>query len=583
MTIGNNEKGTPNFIRKEPKKKVASIQLDSHTGDYQVSTIPNDKDAPWTYHSKAGGFIPTEAALTQVMTHGLHYGGGAFEGERYFISKKGVVMMEPALNIIRLINSVLLLTSKKERILFGEIEGNLSRKLTENEIIKGKTYTAEELFAIGREWYKDPNAKAKLTIGEIYKNNKYVGDVTVDYTLPVVMGDKIRHLTIWEIDALIKMLGFINKFVPTSGFPEKLTLIPGGYIRPLWFMSGEMGLKLANMIIKTENNLRTVIEKPGYFIVGTLPWGRYLDKSGYEKGLDVVVGPRPRIGDDMPGNAKAAGIYLNSTANVSYATLDGGYHEILALNKDGNVVEGSAETIFTIKQEGNRMIAYTPPTGDGVLPGTTRDRIIRTLGKMNIEIIYRSLSIREMVNAKAILFAGTAAQIVHVNSITKRPDLYDKIMGISTLMSEDSPNKEDIIITPQDVNKSEREKYLINEGKKHPIVNEISKEYFAMVNDKGLEPIHNLNPYALASALELDVSEIATREFLNNFKNGRYSEHVTNPEKLKENILEVARMMDRAMKINKNKTTDNSRNEIRGMVHTLSKQGNGPGRLKGRI
>ena len=101
--------------------------------------------------------------------------------------------------------------------------------------------------------------------------------------------------------------------------------------------------------------------------LGQVP-GRAMDE-----GVDVCVSSWTRLAPNtLPSMAKAGANYMNSQLIKMEAMLNG-YVEGIALDTNGYVCEGSGENIFVVR-DGKLL---TPPLGDSVLPGITRDSILR--------------------------------------------------------------------------------------------------------------------------------------------------------------------------------------------------------------
>ena len=289
-----------------------------------------------------------------------------------------------------------------------------------------------------------------------------------------------------------------------------------------------------------------------YFACATLPWGLYLTEENYANGLDTVVSPHQRIDEAvMPSTAKAAGNYLNQLfmTNLSHLL---GYGEIITLSRDGKFVEGSVENAFVIMDEGGKLVAYTPPVSDGCLPGTTRDGVIRTLERMDIEVRYQSVGLSHLYDAKAIVLTGTGAQMIHVKSITQM-DAPRKLVELTGLRSEElGPVRTELYR-----HDFEGTKRLINGGERHPIVARIQAEYQKMLNaGKRLEPVHNIDFQALAGLVEVDTCEFMSRRDKQAERAGYFQERVNGlkqPDELAKKNRTVAKIIKRAMDKRANK------------------------------
>jgi len=92
-----------------------------------------------------------------------------------------------------------------------------------------------------------------------------------------------------------------------------------------------------------------------------------------------------------------------------------GYAEGIALDDAGFVSEGSGENIFVIRD--GRIL--TPPLAASVLPGITRDTIMRIARQLGFEVV-ETLIPREMLYiADEIFFSGTAAEVTPIRSVDR--------------------------------------------------------------------------------------------------------------------------------------------------------------------
>lgn len=92
-----------------------------------------------------------------------------------------------------------------------------------------------------------------------------------------------------------------------------------------------------------------------------------------------------------------------------------GYAEGIALDEAGYVSEGSGENVFVVR-DGK---IHTPPLGASVLPGITRDTVVKLAESLGIPVA-ESLIPREMLYiADEVFFSGTAAEITPVRSVDR--------------------------------------------------------------------------------------------------------------------------------------------------------------------
>jgi branched-chain amino acid aminotransferase len=144
-------------------------------------------------------------------------------------------------------------------------------------------------------------------------------------------------------------------------------------------------------------------------------WGKYLGSEALEQGVDVCVSSWTRIAPNtLPSMAKAGANYMNSQLIKMEARLNG-YAEGIALDAEGYISEGSGENIFIVK-EGTVM---TPPLHSTILPGITRDSVIKICQKLGISVLERPIPREMLYVADEAFLTGTAAEITPIRSVDK--------------------------------------------------------------------------------------------------------------------------------------------------------------------
>jgi len=172
------------------------------------------------------------------------------------------------------------------------------------------------------------------------------------------------------------------------------------YIRPVVFRGyEELGVNPLNCPVEV--------------VIAAWEWGSYLGQEALEEGVDVGVSTWRRMAPNtLPNMAKAGGNYLNSQL-VKMEAIRHGYDEGIILDYHGMVSEGSGENIFIIK---NGEI-YTPPVSSSILPGITRDSIIKIANEMNINVREERIPREMLYLADEAFFTGTAAEITPIRSV----------------------------------------------------------------------------------------------------------------------------------------------------------------------
>jgi branched-chain amino acid aminotransferase len=112
--------------------------------------------------------------------------------------------------------------------------------------------------------------------------------------------------------------------------------------------------------------------------------------------------------------AKAGANYMNSQLIKMEAILNG-YVEGIALDANGYVSEGSGENIFVVRNG----VLQTAPLGNSVLPGITRDSVLRIARELKIPVIEQGIPREMLYLADEVFFTGTAAEITPVRSVDK--------------------------------------------------------------------------------------------------------------------------------------------------------------------
>src|SRR5205807_6578113 len=202
--------------------------------------------------------------------------------------------------------------------------------------------------------------------------------------------------------------------------------LPSCYIRPIALRAyGEIGV----------NPLKNKVD----VYLACWEWGKYLGEEALAEGVDVCVPSWNRLAPNtLPALTKAGANYMNSQL-IKMEAITNGYSEGIALDTAGYVSEGSGENIFVVR-DGKIL---TPPLGASVLPGITRDSVLRLAQDLEIPVV-ETIVPREMLYiADEVFFSGTAAEITPIRSI-------DRIQ--------------------------------IGKGRRGPVAEQLQKEFFAIVN-----------------------------------------------------------------------------------------------------
>src|SRR5262249_53517181 len=182
-------------------------------------------------------------------------------------------------------------------------------------------------------------------------------------------------------------------------------------------------------------------------------WGKYLGSEAMEQGVDVCISSWTRLAPNtLPTLSKAGANYMNSQL-IRMEAATNSYSEGIALDAAGFISEGSGENVFVVR-DGK---IHTPPIGNSVLPGITRDTVIQLAKDQGIPLIETQIPREMLYIADEVFFSGTAAEITPVRSVDKIP---------------------------------------VGGGKRGPITEKLQREFFALVEGKSADKHGWLTPVA---------------------------------------------------------------------------------------
>jgi branched-chain amino acid aminotransferase len=255
-----------------------------------------------------GEFVVWEDAKVHVLTHGLHYGTGVFEGIRCYETERGSAIFRHVEHLQRLERSA-------------------------------------------RLYYMD---------------------------LPYSV-EQLRSAT--------------HELISRNG-------LASCYIRPIAYRGyGHMGLN--------------PLEAPVDVSIAVWPWGNYLGEEGTRNGIRAKVSSWERISSrSLIPQAKASGQYLNSVL-AKIESVKAGYDEAILLDEHGNVVEGSGENLFAVRDG----VISTPPISSAILDGINRRSVVQIARDLGYSVVERTVARTDLYLADEVFLTGTAAELVPVREI----------------------------------------------------------------------------------------------------------------------------------------------------------------------
>lgn len=175
------------------------------------------------------------------------------------------------------------------------------------------------------------------------------------------------------------------------------------YVRPLVFLGdGAMGLGAVN---------------PTRVAVAVWKWGAYLGEEGLANGIRARVSSFTRPGINMlMAKGKVVGHYVSSVLAKREA-LAAGYQEAIMLDLQGRVTEATGENVWMVRDG----VVYTPPMGNSILGGLTRDTVLSLLRHdLDVTVVERDIARDELWIADEVFMCGTAAEVTPVREIDDR-------------------------------------------------------------------------------------------------------------------------------------------------------------------
>jgi branched-chain amino acid aminotransferase len=154
---------------------------------------------------------------------------------------------------------------------------------------------------------------------------------------------------------------------------------------------------------------------PVNVLIAVWEWGKYLGQEAIEQGVDVCVSSWNRIAPNtLPALSKCGANYMNSQL-IKMEAIVNGYVEGIALDTAGYVSEGSGENLFIVRD--GKLV--TPPLGASVLPGITRDCVIKLAGDIGLQVIEQVIPREAVYLADEVFFTGSAAEITPIRTVDK--------------------------------------------------------------------------------------------------------------------------------------------------------------------
>ncbi|HEX2115309.1 MAG TPA: branched-chain amino acid aminotransferase, partial [Alphaproteobacteria bacterium] len=134
------------------------------------------------------------------------------------------------------------------------------------------------------------------------------------------------------------------------------------------------------------------------------------------KGFSATLSPLRRPSPETaPTEAKVSGLYVH-VGRISADAGARGFDSAVVLDLNGNVAEFAAANLFIVKNG----VAHTPVPNRTFLNGITRQRVVQLLRAARIEVVERTLTFAEVMEADEIFSTGNYAKVMPCTRIETR-------------------------------------------------------------------------------------------------------------------------------------------------------------------
>ncbi len=136
----------------------------------------------------------------------------------------------------------------------------------------------------------------------------------------------------------------------------------------------------------------------------------------YERGLRCVVSSFTRNHCNSTSPRVKSLNYLNNIM-AKLEAQDAGADEAIMLNPSGQVAECTGDNLFLIRDG----VLLTPPASEGILEGITRNLVMDLARKRGMEVREVAMIRHDLYVADEIFATGTAAEVIPIVEVDRRP------------------------------------------------------------------------------------------------------------------------------------------------------------------
>ncbi len=152
----------------------------------------------------------------------------------------------------------------------------------------------------------------------------------------------------------------------------------------------------------------------------------------YQRGLHCVIASLARNHPNTTSPRVKSLNYLNNIMAKAEAK-EAGVDEAIMLTVDGHVCECTGDNIFTVR---NGEV-LTPPPCEGILEGITRNLVMDLARKRGITVREQVLVRHDLYVADEVFATGTAAEVIPITEVERRPVGNGKPGSITMQLNQD--------------------------------------------------------------------------------------------------------------------------------------------------
>ena len=132
----------------------------------------------------------------------------------------------------------------------------------------------------------------------------------------------------------------------------------------------------------------------------------------YDKGVQVITRPEERW---LRADLKTVNLIPRILARRQ--AREQGAWEILWIGENGHVLEGGSTNVFMV--QGRTLV--TPPLGERILAGVTRQEVLSIAEQEGWDVDVRSIALEEWMSADECFLTGTTTEVLGISHVDGQP------------------------------------------------------------------------------------------------------------------------------------------------------------------